>query len=360
MSLLPRARFTQAARVAVTAVTVVALTGVVAGTRRLRASQSRTSPRVAIDPFELQQRIAGRSDVDLTPIWRSLGLSSRLDTVEARRDPAHPAAAPEFTRCQVECVAEITRDNLDADPAQELILKICEPYGFCRFLFFKARRDVRSSWRILGHADHDVARQGLPTYSVKTFGDKHFFVMSAEGTSGTGISLSYARWFEVTSTDVREVLTLPERGYAFSSSRSVERRFRTDVSSYGSGAGHDWFDVTFTVDYLGDTALVDPEASAQMPLFTRVQHAVYARARGASSFTLDASRSTITPSQIDTVYTPDEMDCSSFLRANMSDLVSLVGAANGRTFDWLRRYVTGCPAGEDRTTLLRLLDRRER
>ncbi|HVT46853.1 MAG TPA: hypothetical protein VHD57_03620 [Vicinamibacterales bacterium] len=351
------ARLTLKTRAAVTSVAVFLLVGVVVDQRNHPAGPSRMDPRIAIDPFELQQRIAGRSNVDLAAIWRSLGLSSRLDTVDARRDPAHATGAPQFTRCHVECVAEITRDNIDADPAQELILKICEPYGFCRFLFFKARGGAPSSWAILGHADHDFARQALPSYTVKTFGEKRFFVMTAEGTSGTGVSLDYARWFETTPTGVREVLTLPEHGYAMLSSRSVGRRFRTDVSSYESDADGDRFDIAFTVDYIGDNALVDPAASAQIPLFTRARRAVYARARSELPFTLDISRSTITPSEIDSVFVPDEIGCSNFLQINMSDLVPLAGRASTPAADWLRRYATDCRASDARTTLLRILNR---
>jgi hypothetical protein len=312
--------------------------------------------KAAIDPFALQQRVAGRSDVDLASIWQSLGLSSRLDTIDARRSPA-AAEAPQFTTCHIECVAEITRDNLDADPEPELILKICEPYGFCRFLFFKARRGAESSWILLGHADHDIARHDLPTYAVRTFGDTRFFVMNAEGAYGTGISFWYARWFEVATTGAREVLTLPDRGYVDLSSHGMGRQFRTDVSSYTLDAAGDRFDVTFIVDYAGDSALIDPAVSAPIPLLTRVQHGAYARAQQESLFTLDESGSTITAAEINSVFASDDVGCSDALRINESDLIPLATRANGRTAEWLRRYVTDCPASDVRTRLLSVLHR---
>lgn len=322
---------------------VPALVGALMGASGIVRAARTSTPQAAVDPFALQQRINRRADVDVAAVWDSLGLPSRLDT----------ATAPVFTRCR-ECVATISREHLDADPAGQVVLHVCEPYGLCRFLFFQRHA---SAWKLIGHADHDISRHGLPTHEIRALRGRRFFVMHAEATYGTGISLWATRWFELAGTTVREVLVLPERGTVFLSARSPGRTFRTDVSDDMSDGDGDRLDVTFSVDYTADYALVDPAASETLPLFSRVAHATYARRHGQIAFSLDEQQSTITRAEIGAVFAPDDIGCADFLRFNGVELSALAARATGHTSAWLRQYLASCPSNADRANLIRPLDR---
>jgi hypothetical protein len=129
---------------------VVTLMGVSA---RLARAQDTRRP---VDPVTLQRAVADNPDFDIASLWQRMAIPTQLDTVYRKIGikPLNPDAT--FDSCSNDCAAEITRANLDADPAEEVILKVYQRWGFCRFLVFKPSGTAAPvGWQFVGYADHD-------------------------------------------------------------------------------------------------------------------------------------------------------------------------------------------------------------
>jgi hypothetical protein len=167
--------------------------------------------------------------------------------------------------------------------------------------------------------------------------------MSAEGTSGTGISLQYDRWYEVRQSDMHEVLSLPAKGHECLTGRSLCREFASTVVSGtdNPGAQGDRFVVNFTVRYWGYQYLVDG-TDGEIPLFSRTQRAVYARPARSDDYALVAQGSDITAREIQTVFDPDNLTCRDFLTFNPDDISAVASRGDTPAKQWLSRYAAGC------------------
>jgi hypothetical protein len=333
----------------------LACAALLVGLHGLEAGAQETSK---LDPFEIQRRVTAVDNFDLVVLWQELGIPAELATVWPRVDASRrPSETPaRFVLCD-RCAGEAKREDLGAGLSSAVILRICENKysGVCRFLFFDATGDAAKPWRLRGYADHDFGRHYSPTYELTAFGDQRFFVMKAEGDSGTGISFAYSRWFEILPRDVREVLTIPGSGHESLTSRSVDKAFNSTVTSSSSSAQGDELDVTFAVTYSANYFLVDQRVDEPLDLFKRVQHATYARPPGAREFVLVTSRSDVSVHEIQTVYTADEVKCSEFIQTNLEDLLQLARGRRGHVTEWIQRYAEGCEASPARTMLLSVL-----
>jgi hypothetical protein len=319
-------------------------------------------PRDSVDPFDIQQRIASADTFDFAALWRTLGIPAQLKTVWSQERPTGPSdpasrVSTVFSYCTRPCVAEISRENLDGDPDQELILKVVGDYGLCRFLFFKPVPYSPNRWRFLGYADDQFSHEA-PGYRVRAFNNrKRFFVMHAEGAWGTGVSLEYARWSEVSSIGVREVLTQPESGTEFLTARSVHKTFSSSVSSYTADRRGDRFTVSFTVKYSADYSLVNEKQYEELNLFTRVQRAVYFRPTGGQDFALVPRESDITSPEIRAVFSDAEPKCAEFIDGNVDDLLKIARGPKSRVTEWVERLAEACEPSSQRTTLLQVVPR---
>jgi hypothetical protein len=314
-----------------------------------------------IDPVAVQRDIASNPDFDVASLWRSLGIPARLDTVYPKlgMEGFNPNPNATFERCSGICEAEITRANLDADEPEELVLRVCRRWELCRFLIFKPIRvsPGPEQWRFLSYADHAFPND-LPKYRVELLGGRRYFVMSARGASGTGLSLYYDRWYEVGPTNTHEVLSLPKDGHSCPSARSLCREFRSTVASGTNGPQGDQVVANFTVRYWGDYFLLDETRYGEIPLFARTQRAVYARPKGSDDYALVAQRSDITAGEIRTVYgQSDALSCRDVLRFNADSLAQIASGRKASAKAWLVRYLAQCEPSQERTRLLGVLTR---
>jgi hypothetical protein len=299
-----------------------------------------------IDPVAVQQAIARNPDFDVGSLWRALGIPAQLDTVYPK---VHVGAAnymsdATFGSCGGACVAEITQASLGAGDTKDLILKIYQDDGPVRFLFFRPTADPAgtAAWQFIGHADHDFARHYTPDYRTVVIGDRHYFVMSAEGGSGTGISLDYDRWYDVRQGDIHEVLSLPAKGHECMTASSLCREFASMVVSGTAGINDaSQFVVNFTVRYWSSRYLLDGTYD-DVPLFAREQRAVYVRPAGSEDYALVAQGSDITAREIPTVFVPGNLTCQDFLGFNANDIAAVASGGDTAAKQWLSRYAADC------------------
>lgn len=313
-----------------------------------------------VDPIAVQKLIRAHPDFNVASLWRSLGIPNELDTVYRKLGVAAPDSNPTFDHCLGDCVAEITRANLDADPTEEVVLKVFQRWGLCRFLIFKPVGRPAAGlgqWRFLGHADHDFARYYMPEHRAAVLGGKRYFVMAAQGVSGTGVSLQYDRWYEIEPAGMREILSLPARGGECRDLRSLCRDFESKVVTRSDTAQGEEFVVSFTVRYTGNYFLVNESQERDVFLLSRAQRAVYVRSQGSGNYSFAARRSDISMREIGTVFNIDTLTCKDFLVFNISGLAQIASNGDGFVKEWLARYVSQCDSSPERSRFLELLRR---
>jgi len=154
------------------------------------------SASVKNDPYGIQKRITGQHDFDVVGLWQDLGISPKMETVYPRVGiiPDEPAI---FDKCE-DCRAEINPLTWKNSKDKLVALKILQPWGLCRFLIFRPLRGSTTDklkWQFIGHADHDFARYQPPKHKTEKLANGRYFVITAQGVSGTGVSLEYERWY---------------------------------------------------------------------------------------------------------------------------------------------------------------------
>jgi hypothetical protein len=303
-------------------------------------------------PYEIQRRIAAKSGFDVAALWRNLGISSELETVYSRVGivPDEPAV---FDHCE-DCEAEVRTLRWRGCPAGTVALRIRDRRGFCRFLFFRTvltgKAPGRSPWRFIGHADHDFSREDPPDCRTETLGGRRYVVMTAQGASGTGVSLAYERRYEIASDRVREVLSLPAKGHECADASSLCRRFAARVVEANRGGNR--IRVDFSVEYLGDRFLLDGRTFEEFPLFTLRRRAVYVREGPLRDYVLSPLESEITSEEVRRVHGIGDLACGDFIRLHHGDLERFAAEAGSDEMAWLMRYLSGCEPTPERERLL--------
>lgn len=307
---------------------------------------------IQADPFEIRDRIAADPGFDVAALWRELGISTELHTVYERVgvQPESPAI---FDACE-DCAAEIHEEEFGS-LGTGIILKVCQQWGYCRFLVFLPLRDApadRSRWQFIGHADHDFARHFVPEHRIETTGETTYLVVVAQGLTGTGVSLDYERWYEVSAAGMNEVLSLPVRGHECPDDVSLCRSFEATV--FPGRSTDRRVEVVFTVTYHGSRFLLDGSSREEVPLFSRRQQAIFVREGLLRDFTLAPRdpESAITMDEMRSVFNVGTMTCDDFIRFNTEELARLASGPDSESRDWLRAYLLSCEPTPERERAL--------
>jgi hypothetical protein len=295
------------------------------------------TPGTAIDPLSIQKQIERNPNFNVAALWQRLGISTKLETIYPRVGIKDFDDA-KFDHCG-NCKAEITRANLDSGSEQELILHVYESWGFSRFLIFKPEGN---SWRFVGHADHDFSRYYMPTYRIDQLGNDRYFVTRAQGASGTGVHLQYERWYQLTATGLREVLSFANAGGEVVSDQNLWREFEAHVDK--SAAANDAIRVVFMVKFSGSYYLVDEKQDEEIQFFSSTKRGVYMR-QPDSTFALQPARSEITPLELRTTFNIDSLSCADFLKIYDKEIARITATPNTQTAKWLAKYRSTCGSG---------------
>lgn len=309
------------------------------------------SGSITFDPYEIKKRIAGDGDFNVADLWQTLGISARLETVYSRMGivPDDPAI---FEKCR-NCQAEIHPLKWPGKAETILALKIYQDMGFCRFLLFRQIRiskPGKAYWQFIGHTDHDFSRYYLPKHRTEKLGSGYYFVINAQGASGTGVSLEYERWYELTSDGIKEVLSLPVRGHECAGVTSLCRTFSAHVEKAKLSNLH--VRIVFKVQYKGNRFLVDGKSFEDIFLFAEQKNAVYVRNKTDSDFTLSPFESEITAEEIRLTYSIGELSCKDFFHFNSVPLKRPSVRSDDRRRLWLKRYLQECEPSAARNHLM--------
>lgn len=308
------------------------------------------------NPFEIKRYADEHRSLDVKALWQSLGIDATLQTVYPLLGIEVAGDRLIFDECK-SCVAEVYSLNLDNEPGKEVLLKVYQSWGYCRFLIFKqVNQKEAPAWKLLGHADHDFARHYMPEHRVEILGKKRFLVVKAQGISGTGVRLAYDRWYEVDSSGVREILSLPAEGHECFNAQTICREFESRVTSRINGQGVDKIQANFTVNYSGNSYLLDKQSDTNLHLLTRRQKAVFTKASEGYAYTLDVQQSSITQEEIRTVYNVDTLSKEDFLRFNIDYLARGFARKSKRYKEYMRRYFEDCQATPEKAKLLQVLE----
>lgn len=309
---------------------------------------------LSVSPYKIQKYITTENHSELSPVWRELGIPAELSTVYPRvgivlDDPAI------FDKCE-DCRTEIHPLTWKNSKDKLVALKIYQPWGLCRFLIFRPLRDSTTDklkWQFTGHADHDFARYQPPQHRTERLANGRYFVIKAQGVSGTGASLEYERWYEITPYGMKEVLSLPLRGHECADALSLCRTFSTRIEKNKCGNRH--VRVLFRVQYTGNRFLLDGKSFDNILLFTKQKQAVYARSESGADFVLSAPDSTISPNEARAVYHIGALSCEDFIRFNHDDILKIASSPRFRARAWLTRYISGCEPTQAQAKLLQAL-----
>jgi len=304
-----------------------------------------------VSPYNIQKYIKAGNSLDLRPIWRELGIPAELSTVYPRMgiEPDEPAI---FDKCD-DCRAEIHPLTWRNRKDKRVALKIYQPWGFCRFLIFRplqSSKADKTKWQFIGYADHDFARYDMPEHRTEMLGNGAYFVMTAQGLSGTGVSLQYERWYELSSGGVKEVLSLPVRGHECPGPTTLCRNFSMRVEKAKSNNRS--VRILCKVQYTGYRFLLDGQSFEDIYLFATRKKAVYVRDKAGNDFTLSPVESEMTAEEIRLTYSISGLTCEDFLRFNSTPLRRLTAQPDDSRKSWLKRYFQECELSTDGKNLM--------
>ena len=306
---------------------------------------------LSISPYKIQKYITAGNHSDISLIWRELGIPAELSTVYPRVGivPDDPAI---FDECE-DCRAEIHPLTWKNRKDKLVALKIYQPWGFCRFLIFRPLQGSRADkpkWQFIGHADHDFARYDMPEHRTEKLGNGTYFVMTAQGLSGTGVSLQYERWYELSSDGMKEVLSLPVRGHECPGPTTLCRTFSARVDKAKSSNRR--VRVLYKAQYTGYRFLLDGQSFEDIFLFATQKHAVYVRDKADNDFTLSPVESEMTAEEIRLTYSISGLTCEDFVRFNRAPLRKLTAQPDDSRKSWLKRYLQECERSADGNNLM--------
>lgn len=306
-----------------------------------------------VSPYKIQQYIAAGNSSELSPIWRELGIPAELSTVYPRVG-IEPDDHAIFDECE-DCRAEIHPLAWKNRKDRLVALKIYQPWGSCRFLIFQRIDKAKSKetpWRLIGYADHDFARYDMPEHRTETLGNATYFVMTAQGFSGTGVSLYYERWYELFSDGMKEVLSLPSRGHECPGPTTLCRNFSARVEKAKSNNLR--IRILYKAQYTGYRFLLDGQSFEDIYLFATRKNAVYVRDKAGNDFTLSTFESEMTAEEIRLTYGINGLTCEDFLRFNGAPIKRLTAQPDDRK-SWLKRYFQECEPSADGKKLMEAL-----
>jgi hypothetical protein len=309
-------------------------------------------------PELIKAQLRPQGTTDLSAIWSDLSLSPELDTVWRRvgGGGGDYGESARFAECH-ECKADLFKVELNGQPGLESVLKIYEEYGRCRYLIFEKDHSAEQGehrWKLLGHADHDFARYYSPGHSLKTLDGQPFLVLTVQGTSGTGVSQAFDRWYEVRDR-VTEVLSVPAKGHQCFDARSLCRSWESHVTGREMRDGKDTVRVRIRVSFSGDRYLIDETSYGDIPLLSTESTLYYSRDSIESPFVLDAGQSPLSEQDLQMVFNVDTLSDEDFLRIYRNDLERVIPTWGAEKKAWVRQFLRNSKDTAEKAALLQLV-----
>ena len=273
-----------------------------------------------ITPWDIEYFIDQNPNANLTPLFERLNV---------RGYGVYPIDSSSYWQC-TNCKAQSFEYNLDGDPDREIVVSIgnrmLESY---RYLIFKR---AHNETKLLGHIDAR-GKYRPSTHTVLLSGGKQWLLVESQAANGSGLSAYLHTIYEVSNQGVKAAVSYLSEVNQFGFSGLPTKRVVARPISCEIEAGRMKATVSYTVQYFHE-----PETS----LFTKQQTAVLTATVGRDSTRLDASASTITNYEFETVFNFDSMDDDEFLNYNRSELRAIAVDSDATKKKWLKEYLETC------------------
>lgn len=255
------------------------------------------------DPFELKRLIdENRNEFPVDELWEYLYISREMKLV---RNPSLTRdGILEFRSCP-SCITELRSVDLDTDQEKEVILTISSHGGFGDFRMLVLDRR-NGDWQIAGHTDHDINKYYSPVIRIEQFGKERFVVLTCQGGWGTGLRISFERWYKLDSGELRELISFPNESFTSQTSSDLVQDSRAKVVAYTRKNGLGRFTVEYRNRFSGYSECSrgsSQDDRGEVSLFTVRKRAVYLQAES-GFFELDSGRSEISEEEIYKAHTP--------------------------------------------------------
>ncbi|MBC7928011.1 MAG: hypothetical protein H7039_20385 [Bryobacteraceae bacterium] len=282
------------------------------------------------------------NDPALDTLWHRLGIPSTL-----RPANEQGFAAGDFDMaCQQDCRAEVvSTDRVLEGRGRDSIVRVCKYGSACRFLLL---HEGVNRWGLVDYVDFDFFRYEPPT-EVVAAEDRRWLVWSRSGGVGTGVSLTIADWFEVRCGRLRQVLSLPLRGYDIEAIPA--RYFSTRFRRFRSVKGREVLEFAYIVQFEDD--------EHHLLLWQEERTVQYSRATNNASFAFDSQGSHIPEDLVDKVFSFDSLHRKDFVDFTYERLRSIAANRADHRRNWLREFLAGEPLNAKTQTLQQTLDSSE-
>jgi hypothetical protein len=274
----------------------------------------------SLSPGDIESFINLHPDIDLTKIWRSLGIENSDDVLA-------------LTKCS-NCKAESFHYDLDDEPGHEILLKVSEQRGErARFLAFKWKQR-EDHWKLLGHAD-GWAKYIETYHMILLSGGKPWLVVRSQGASGSGIALYVDQIYQISGGRLRRVAAYRAEGVESGGPDAASRQFIARVASCEVKHGQAIVKLDLSVAY----SFYDPYGHRFIDLFEKRQRATMLHRLNEDTDFLDTSRSNLSEYELDSVYNVDSMYENEFVKFNLAELSRIAGGKDLAPKKWLSKYL---------------------
>ena len=290
--------------------------------------------QAAKSPYDIARFVNTHETFRLQSLWKTLHIP---------QDKIYMAPDCGRGECSTELVEE-------PSPRQVILIVRKNPKRGEVYLRFRGDDGTGAvhAWRFAGYFGAYV-KDFDSHHRVFRFGKKPFWAIAIQGASGTGLSSEYEAWMDLTRSKFEPTFGFTTKGDLvpmFGTAGVTTRVVVTSLDSSPVERIHLAYNARFSYD-----------AGGFQPLGQRSDKAVYVRT--GDTFVLDASQSTITKAEIDTVYDyPDNPSTNEdYLHCLLPELRKVAQRA-GLGKETLKHFLENCKDTPERRALQDLLAQR--
>ena len=290
------------------------------------------------DPAEIKRLIdAYRVSFPVDELWHYLSISPQIKVLSdpsIRRDEV-----AEFNSCP-SCIAELKHMNLDSDQESEAMLSISSHggYGDFRLLVFDK---LAGEWQLAGYTDHDINKYYSPAIRVTRFGKEKFLVLTCQGGWGTGLRISFERWYRLENRELRELFSFPNESFTSQTTSDLVQESRAKVATFSDKNGSEHFSVEFINRFSGYSECSSKNRKygwGDVSLFTTKKRAVYSRSES-GSFELNSDLSEISEEEIYQAHTPWGLTPNKFRKFYSKEIGTIQRTPSSCRAIWLNKWL---------------------
>jgi hypothetical protein len=291
------------------------------------------------NPYDLKKIINDKPDYfPVYKLWGQLGIESEMRTLNNPFFYGNEKKQSVYFEDCVSCNAEIFELNLDNDLEKEVLLGVGDYGGFDKYRFLAFKKS-KNAWKFIGYADHDFNKYYSPKVRVKIFNSEKFLVLTCLGGSGTGISISFERWFEIENNQLKEVLSFPNESISAMTTSDLQRESKVTVKNLFIKKGKKYFEVEFINNFVGHLENCNDDYESETlegtSIFKSKKIGYYFQNKK-GIYQLDEKLSQITNEEIVKAYIPDGLNATEFKRLYPNEVKNVLRERKSCREKWLK------------------------